>query len=150
MLDELDQHAAGAARVDERYAVALGARARGVVDQVEATAREVGEGGLDVVDAVGDVVETGAAPGEESCHRVIGGERLDELDLRCAGADEADGHALGRDRLDWGRGGAGQGFEGRERRADRLDRHGNMVEGETLQGIMRKHADLSRLTNCVG
>lgn len=133
MLDELDQDAAGAARMHERDPVSVRTRARDPVDQVEATVVQLLESGLDIVDTVRDVVEAGATFLEEPAHGAVGREGLEQLEPGVAGPpDEADGDTLGRDRLDRRRGAAGHGFEGGKYRVNGLDRHSDVVEGQSV------------------
>src|SRR5438128_11997889 len=81
-IDELDEHAAGGARVQERD-IALGAVARLAVDQLDAALREPREGGTQVVDDVAQVMERALAPlGEEARDAGLRVGRLDELDAR--------------------------------------------------------------------
>ena len=58
---QLDEHAVGARRMNERDQRAFGARARLLVDQPHAARLQLRERGADVVDAQGDVVQPGPA-----------------------------------------------------------------------------------------
>src|SRR5207244_9582137 len=81
-IDELDEHAAGCARVEERN-VALGAATRLAVDQLDAALREARERGTKVVDDIAQVMERALAPlGEEARDPRLRVGRLDELDAR--------------------------------------------------------------------
>ena len=75
-LDELDQHPAGEARVQESHPVAPCSRARLGVDELEACTGQAHELGLEIGGAKGEVVETGPVAGEETPHRGIRSEWL--------------------------------------------------------------------------
>lgn len=92
-------------------ALAMCALPGGPVDEIEAVVGETRERCVDVGNPVGDVMETGTAPGEEPADRRLGGRGLDQLDSTRTAADENDGDALRRDVLHRGTGGAQQGFK---------------------------------------
>jgi hypothetical protein len=131
-LDELDQDAARAARMDERHQVPVGARTGGPVDQVEAQVGKVLEGGLDVLDAVGDMVEAGASFLEEPAHGAVRSHWLEQFEPGIPGPDEADRYTLVLNGFDRRPDTSSHGLERGQYRVDGLDRHGYVVEGETL------------------
>src|SRR5947207_6252335 len=79
---------------------ALGAAARGAVDELDALDPEPGERGGEVRDLEADVVEPLPLRGEEASNagRLVG--RAHELDLRVANGEERDSHPVGGDVLD--------------------------------------------------
>lgn len=128
-MDELHQDAAGAPRMYERHAVAVSTRAGSTVDQLEPATGQVGELRLDAVDAVGNVVQSGASFLEEPPHGAVRREWLEQLQPGVPGADEADRHSLGFYGLDRGSGPARHAFECGEHRVDGLDCNRHVVEG---------------------
>jgi len=78
-LYELDEHASGALRMEESNEVTARSAARLLVDETEAFGAQPGEIRSQIVAAIGDVVETGAATGQKASHGGIGGEGLEEL-----------------------------------------------------------------------
>lgn len=66
ILDQLDKDATGAFGVDEGDESLVCAEARRLVDESHAALFELGERGLQVIDTVGEVVDTGASSVEES------------------------------------------------------------------------------------
>src|SRR4051812_43122855 len=72
---ELEQHAAGRGRMDERDLVAPRALARGLVDEAHARCLEACERGWQVVDLEAHVVEARAALVEELSQRLVSGGR---------------------------------------------------------------------------
>ena len=75
-LDDLGEHAAGRGGMQEGDARAADSRAGLLVDQPQPGRRERAQRLLDVVHPVGDVVQPGAALGQELPHRGLGAERL--------------------------------------------------------------------------
>src|SRR3954447_7212625 len=84
---QLGQDAMDGVGVDERYLQAEEPRPRLRVDQLDAGGREPLELAAQVVDAVGDVVHAGAAPGEEAADRRVVAERAEQLDAPRADAE---------------------------------------------------------------
>lgn len=80
--------------MDERHATTARAGARCLVDQAVATLAAGGEGGVEVGDAVADVVNPGAASGEEPADRRVGLDRLEQLDLGTAEVEVHDPGAV--------------------------------------------------------
>ena len=66
------------------------------IDQLHAARRELRERGADVVDAERDVVQPGAAPGEEFRDRRIGRGRLQQLETGRTHRDKVRPHPLAR------------------------------------------------------
>src|SRR3954452_14244269 len=93
-LDDLGQHAARRLRVDERHARVADPHAGRLVDEPQAAVAQVGEGRLDVGDAIGDVVQPRPAAGEETADRRVGLARQRPQQLDVAGPD------VEQDRLD--------------------------------------------------
>ena len=73
--DDLGEDPAGRAGVKEGDAAVADADPRLAVDQLDAGGGEARQGGVDVVDRVGDVVQAGAGAGEEFADRGVGAER---------------------------------------------------------------------------
>jgi hypothetical protein len=88
VLADFEEDAAGARRVDEEVEVAFGSGLNIFGDEARALGFEDVEGGGDVVDVEGDVVEAFAAFGEETADGRVGGGGLEELDAGVAGGDE--------------------------------------------------------------
>lgn len=82
ILDELDEHAVGAARVEERDSAAVCAGTRFPVDELDAGGGQVREHLFEIGDTERDVVQAWPAALEKTAHRRLGRERLDELDAR--------------------------------------------------------------------
>src|SRR6478735_307870 len=81
-LHELDEHPARVLGVDEVDPAPRGASAGGVVEQSQAAFAEHGAGLLDVLDAVGDLLDAGATAVEELRDRRLRCERGEELHAR--------------------------------------------------------------------
>ena len=120
--------------MEERYAAAVRPFAGALVDEADAPSGELGECGLEVGDALGEVVQAGAAAFEEAGHAGIGGDRFDQLDPAGTVADEGDVDALGVHPLRWGTGAAGQEFEERKGLGDRMNRDRHMIERSLVHG----------------
>ena len=97
--------------MQKRDAFAVCATPGRFVDEIEAVGGEAGECCVDVGNPVGNVMQTGTAPGEEPADGRVRGLGLDQLDSTRTAADEHDGHALRRDVLHRGTGSAQQGFK---------------------------------------
>lgn len=98
MLDQLHQNASGAFRVEEGDAVAPGARAGSLVDELHPLGSQEPEVTLQVFASVRDVVEARTPAVQEPAHRRVGAERLQELD----GSTEAYPDTLGLQGFGWG------------------------------------------------
>ena len=81
-LHELGERTRPGARVDERDEVAAEATPRGCVDQLDARGGELVEGGADVGDAEGHVMQPFAARLEKAGDRPVGIQGGDQLDAR--------------------------------------------------------------------
>ena len=87
--DDLGQHAAGRARVQERDARAADAGARLLVDQRACRPRlSARERRVDVGHLVGDVVQARALLGEELAHGRVRAERREQLDVVLADVEQ--------------------------------------------------------------
>ncbi len=106
-LDQLDEHPAGAAGVQEGNEVPAGSGPGLFVDELEARFLEASQVGRNVVRLVGDMMEAGTATFQESGYAGVGGQGLDEFQL----PHEQDPDSLGLDGLRVGGRGAGQEFE---------------------------------------
>ena len=96
---QLDEDSVRAGRMDERDQRAVRAGPRRFVDQADAFFLQPGEDGADVVDAQGEVVNTGSPLGDVPGNRRVVGSRFEQLDGGLAGRDEVRAHALRRDLL---------------------------------------------------
>lgn len=123
--------------MEERDTMAMGAGSRAAVDQLEARGLERGEGGVDVGNAIRDVVETRSAPGDEAADRRVRTERLEELQPAVSGPDETELDTLALDPLAAGTPGARGGFEGWEGVIERMHGDSDVVEGQAPQWIVR-------------
>ena len=74
--------------MQERDARAADAGARLLVDQPQAGGPQLVEGGRDVVDPVGDVMQAGSALFEEAADRRVGRQRRQELDVALADVEQ--------------------------------------------------------------
>jgi hypothetical protein len=83
--------------MNERDARSVRPGARHVVDHPDAPAFEVGDCGINVRHAEAEVMQAGAPLRQKLRDRRLGRHRLDELDRRAAGLDEA--HAMVDDAL---------------------------------------------------
>src|SRR5690606_31199401 len=133
-LHELDEHTAGARGVEEGDAMAVGARARLLVDEADAGPAQAIQRGGEIRDGVGEVMEAGAAALEEPGDRGLGRDRLDQLEACVAAADERDRDALVGDALDRGTVPAGDELEDRKRLRDGADGDSDVVEREFGHG----------------
>ena len=80
-LGELDEHASGGARVQERDTFPLGAEPGGFIDQSKAGLAAPRERTVEIVDREADVMDAGATFGDELADggvRMLGLEQLDE------------------------------------------------------------------------
>ena len=118
-LDEFDQDSVGAARMNERDAMAECSGARHIVNELKSSFSEVLECGFDVGDAVRDVMQPGAAALEKSRDRRIGARRLDEFEAAAGRSEKHDVDALRLHVLWSGTGSPRNEFEGRQGRRDR-------------------------------
>jgi hypothetical protein len=123
--------------MEESDTMAVGARARRPVDQLQAARLARTQRGLEVGNAVGDVVQTGTPLLEEAAHGGVGTERLEQLEPAVPDSDETELHALRFDALATGTPSARRGFEGWEGVIDRRDRDRDVIQGETPQGSVR-------------
>src|SRR5919197_1798318 len=87
-LDDLGEDAARGGGVQERDARAAYAGARRLVDQPQAALAQRRQGGLDVGDLVGDVVQARAALGQESPHGRVAAQRAQQLDVVLADVEQ--------------------------------------------------------------
>jgi hypothetical protein len=124
VFDQLHQDPSGGGGVEKRDSVAVGAGAGFPVDETDAGGFEPGELGFDVVGAVRDVVQAGAASFEEATHGRVGSERLEQLDV----ADEGDADALRFEGLGWGTRLPGQEFVDEGALLERVDGDRHVVE----------------------
>ena len=108
----------------ERDAVPTGTHARHAVDEGYALGVEPSEVALDVLGAVGDVVQSLAMSLEEAADGGVGTERLEQLH----GAYEGDADALGLQDLRRRAGATGEEFEEASALFDGVDGHGDVVE----------------------
>src|SRR5690349_17844175 len=79
-LDELDEDAAGVLGVDEVDAAVGGAALRLVVEESQPALAQGLAHGVDVLDAVGDLLDAGSGAVEELRDGRLGGERREQLD----------------------------------------------------------------------
>ncbi len=91
MLDELDEDASRASGVQEGHQMPPGTRAWDLIDELYALLREAREFGTQIRRAEGDVVQAGSPTLQETAHRGIGPQRLEDLD----GATESNTNTLG-------------------------------------------------------
>src|SRR4051794_18548049 len=98
-LDDLGQHAARGLRVQEGNARVADARARGVVDELQAAVAQRVERSVDVGDAVGDVVQPRPAGREEATDGAVGLQRPQQLHVAVADVEQDRLDALGLDDL---------------------------------------------------
>lgn len=124
MLDELDQDAPGALRVEEGDPMAPGAGPGRLVDRIQAFGPKAGEGAIDVGDPERHVVDAGPTALEEAADGGVPGSGLEELEA----ADEGDVHALALQLLDRGTSGPGEEFEERSGVAQRRDGHAHVID----------------------
>lgn len=110
--------------MQERDTVPTGARARRTIDERDALGIEASEFALEVLGAVGDVVQSLALSLEEAADGGVGTERLEQLH----DADEGDADALGLQRLRRRAGVTGDELEESAARVDGVDGHGDVVE----------------------
>jgi len=89
-LQELDQHAASGARMQEGDSCAVGAGPRDGIDGAISACDCVGEGGFHILHTVAQVVEAWTPPLEESGDGRVGTERSQELHAARSRADEYD------------------------------------------------------------
>ena len=80
--------------MDERDLEPEHAAARLLVDQLGAARREIANRGADVVHLVGDVMDAGAAVGEELPHRRVVAQWMEQLDAAAADEDGCSLEAL--------------------------------------------------------
>ena len=106
------------------------------VDELHSALLQRPQGGLEIGNTVGDVMEPGPPLRQETADGGVGRERLEELQLAVSGADETDINALGRDALARGTAGTCHGFEGRKGVVDGRDGDGDVVEGETPERVI--------------
>ena len=123
-LGELDEHAGRGARVEERDTFPFGAEPGRLVDQPKAGGAAAREGTVEVVDGEADVMDAGAAFGDELADgrvRILGLEQLDE---RVTGREAGDAGTVGvvERRLRGGRAGRGRRAGSRRARARRCPR----------------------------
>lgn len=116
----------------ERDAAAVRALPRSFVYELDPGLFEAGEGGLEVGDAVGEVVEAGAASIEETGDGGIGRRGLEEFESAGAGADEGDLDALTLDAFGRGAVPSGQQLEQRHGVGDGGDGDRHVVEGKLV------------------
>ena len=86
------------------------------------------EGRTEVGYPVGDVVNAGSAPGEETCYRAGVGSRLDEFNE----SDEGDVHVLLGQFFDGGTSGLRDGFEDRYGLSNGGNCDANVVERKPI------------------
>jgi hypothetical protein len=103
--DQLDEHTASGARMQECHPVTAGTGARNAVDQLDTLGLQTREIGFEIVGPIRDVVQRGAAPVQEPPYGGLRAEWLEQLDL----SHEGDTHALGFEGL-----GRGAGFPGKK------------------------------------
>ncbi|HEY0303712.1 MAG TPA: hypothetical protein VGC44_02010 [Longimicrobiales bacterium] len=127
-LDQLDEDALRALRVQERDAVSPCARAGLLIDQADARRGQSLECSFEVGDAVRDVVQPRAALIQKFLDSRIRRRRLEQLDSAGAGANEGDVDFLALDALDPGTGGLGQEFEKWKRCGYGRYRNRNVIE----------------------
>jgi hypothetical protein len=123
--------------VDEGDEAAVGAGTGFAINEFEAAAREIGENGFEVRDTIGDVVEAGAALGEDAGNGRIRRGRFEQFETAPGAADEHDVDALGWNRFERGTGGARNEFECWQRGAQRWNRDRDVVE-RVLQVRLRR------------
>ena len=111
--------------MDEGDAMSVRPRARNAVDQLKAGGVQAGEVSLQIVGAVGDVVQARAAAAEKSPHRGIRSEGLEKLH----GADERNADSLGLQDFRGRAGLAGEELEDVGALGDGVDGDAHMVEG---------------------
>ena len=87
MLGQFDQHAARAAGVEERDALALRTGAGRLVDEPDAGGAAARQGGVQILDGEADVMDAGAALREEPGDGRVRGLGLEQLDERVAGLE---------------------------------------------------------------
>jgi hypothetical protein len=111
--------------MDESDAMSVRPRARNAVDQLKAGGVQAGEVSLQIVGAVGDVVQARAPAAEKSPHRGIRSEGLEKLH----GADERNADSLGLQGFRGRAGLAGEELEDVGALGDGVDGDAHMVEG---------------------
>src|SRR5689334_9963549 len=87
-LDQLRQHPTDAPRMDERDPRSVQPDARRLVDELEALLACIRQRLVDVWDRDGQVVQSGATPGQELADRGVLPQGTQQLDLGVAGAEE--------------------------------------------------------------
>src|SRR3954470_10613958 len=93
-LEELDEHAARGARVNEGDE-SLDASSRCAIDELDAVLRQAVERASEVIDLEADVMHRGAASiGQKARDARFGIGRLEQLEPRCAARDERHLHLL--------------------------------------------------------
>jgi hypothetical protein len=115
-------------RVQKSDLVPAGAGSRFFIDKAEASRGQLFECRSEVGDAVGDVVQAGAAPVQELLHRRLFRARFDQFNPGTAAADEGDIYVLGRDGLGRSAARGGNRFENRQSRGDGWDRNSDVIE----------------------
>lgn len=115
--------------MDERYPVAAGTRPWNPIDEVETRLMELGEVGVEVVGAVGDVMKALAASVQEPSHGGVPLERLEQFD----GAHERDAYALRAQSLGRRAGCAGEQLERLCALLDGVDGNADVVDGSANQ-----------------
>jgi hypothetical protein len=98
-LNDLGQHTAGGAGVQERHARPPDPDPRTLIDQAHAGGGQLSECLLDILDTVGDVMQTNAARGEEAADGGVRPERRQQLDMPVADVEQRGLHALIAERL---------------------------------------------------
>jgi hypothetical protein len=127
---QLDEHAARAARVQERHPVSARAGAGHGVNERDACLAQALQGGLQVGYAVRQVMQAWAATREEAGHGAIGCGRLDELEPTSSLSDERDIDLLRRDMLHRGCAATHQRLEDRGRGGDGFHSNTDVIERE--------------------
>jgi hypothetical protein len=123
-LNELDQEPPGASGVEEGDLVATGSEARSFIDELQPLLLQAGQGFREIRDPVGDVMEALAPTLQETPHRGVGAQGLDELD----GPDKEDPDTLGRKLLHRGTGVPGHELEQGTSLLEGGDGHGDVVQ----------------------
>src|SRR5262245_6591168 len=95
MLRELDQNARGGRRMEEGDVFAFGSQARCLVDELDACVPAALERSAKVVHGETDVMDSGAALGDELANRGFGTFSLEKLHEGFAGAEAGDPGAVG-------------------------------------------------------
>src|ERR1044072_6484700 len=99
VFDDLGEHAASRARVQESDAAGGDPGPRLGLDQLDPGSSDSLQGRVDVLDRVGDVVQAGALAGDELADRGVRAERPQELDVAVADVEQERPDPLRLDRL---------------------------------------------------